>query len=108
MPRLVPNPERVTPNEEQRGTWDAFFWVRDAKTLHEGLATSGAEVAYGPIVQEAYTMEEFAVRDEDGHVLGSGNPWSDRTGRKESASIPFLRCARRRLARFRPSLVVAA
>ena len=72
MPRLVPNPERVTPNEEQRGTWDAFFWVRDAKTLHEELATSGAEVAYGPIVQEAYTMEEFAVRDEDGHVLGFG------------------------------------
>jgi hypothetical protein len=29
---------------------------------------------YGPLVQAAYHMEEFAVRDADGYVLGFGQP----------------------------------
>ena len=36
------------------------------------LRANGADIVYGPIVQEAYQMEEFAVRDRDGHVLGFG------------------------------------
>jgi catechol 2,3-dioxygenase-like lactoylglutathione lyase family enzyme len=72
MLRLVPAPERIRPNEAQGGTWDAFFWVRDARALHTELHANGAEVVYGPLVQEAYKMEEFAVRDPDGHVLGFG------------------------------------
>ena len=35
---------------------------------------NGAAIVYGPIVQEAYQMEEFAVRDRDGYVLGFGQP----------------------------------
>jgi catechol 2,3-dioxygenase-like lactoylglutathione lyase family enzyme len=72
MLRLVTAPDRISPIERQGGTWDAFFWVRDARALHAELRANGADIVYGPIVQEAYQMEEFAVRDGDGHVLGFG------------------------------------
>jgi len=74
MLRLVPAPERISPNERQGGTWDAFFWVRDARALHAELRDRGADVVYGPTIQDAYGMEEFAVRDSDGYVLGFGQP----------------------------------
>jgi hypothetical protein len=72
MLRLVDRPEHISPNEKQGGTWDAFFWVRDVRALHAELRASGADIVYGPIVQEAYQIEEFAVRDHDGYVLGFG------------------------------------
>jgi catechol 2,3-dioxygenase-like lactoylglutathione lyase family enzyme len=72
MLRRVPG--EITPNERQGGTWDAFFWVRDIRALHHELKSRGAVIVYGPIVQEAYGMEEFAVRDRDGYVLGFGQP----------------------------------
>jgi catechol 2,3-dioxygenase-like lactoylglutathione lyase family enzyme len=72
MLRLVATPERISPNEKQGGTWDAFFWVRDARALHDELRTKGADIVYGPVVQESYQMEEFAVRDREGYVLGFG------------------------------------
>jgi catechol 2,3-dioxygenase-like lactoylglutathione lyase family enzyme len=74
MLRLVSRPEQIRPSEAQGGTWDAFFWVRDVKGLHAELHANGAEIVYGPLVQQAYHMEEFAVRDPDGHVLGFGQP----------------------------------
>jgi len=72
MLRVVASPERISPNEKQGGTWDAFFWVADARALHAELVAKGADVVYGPVVQDAYQMEEFAVRDSDGYVLGFG------------------------------------
>jgi catechol 2,3-dioxygenase-like lactoylglutathione lyase family enzyme len=72
MLRVVAVPEDIRPNERQGGTWDAFFWVRDARALYEELKGKGADVVYGPLVQEAYQMEEFAVRDLEGYVLGFG------------------------------------
>lgn len=72
MLRLVATPERISPNEGQGGTWDAFFWVRDARALHAEMQAKGADIVYGPIVQDAYQMEEFAVRDREGYVLGFG------------------------------------
>jgi len=72
MLKLVAGKERISPNEQQGGTWDVFFWVRDARALHAELKDNGAEVVYGPLVQQAYNMEEFAVRDRDGYVLGFG------------------------------------
>jgi hypothetical protein len=42
MLRLVGAPERIAPNQQQGGTWDAFFRVRDAKALHAELQSSGA------------------------------------------------------------------
>ncbi|HUR27040.1 MAG TPA: VOC family protein [Planctomycetota bacterium] len=74
MLRRVPSAERIVPNERQGGTWDAFFWVDDARALHAELVSRGAAVVYGPLVQESYRMLEFAVRDSDGHVLGFGQP----------------------------------
>ena len=71
MLRRVATPERISPNEKQGGTWDAFFWVRDVRALHAELQAKGADIVYGPLVQD-YRMEEFAVRDSDGHVLGFG------------------------------------
>jgi catechol 2,3-dioxygenase-like lactoylglutathione lyase family enzyme len=72
MLRLVSAPERISPNEKQGGSWDAFFWVRDAQALHAELKANGANIAYGPVIQKAYQMLEFAVRDTDDHVLGFG------------------------------------
>ena len=72
MLRLVDDPSRIRPNEEQGGTWDAFFWVQGVHALHEELLRASADVVYGPIVQPAYHMEEFAVRDMNGYVLGFG------------------------------------
>ncbi len=72
MIRKVSAPELIRPSEQQGGTWDAFFWVVDAVALHAEFAQRGASVVYGPILQEAYQMQEFAVRDPDGHVLGFG------------------------------------
>jgi catechol 2,3-dioxygenase-like lactoylglutathione lyase family enzyme len=76
MLRLVPAADLIRPSQAQGGTWDAFFWVRDVRALHDELASRGADVVYGPLVQAAYGMEEFAVRDDDGHVLGFGQPVS--------------------------------
>jgi catechol 2,3-dioxygenase-like lactoylglutathione lyase family enzyme len=74
MLRLVPSAERIVPNEKQGGTWDVFFWVRDAQALHAELRANGADIVYGPVMQPHYRMEEFAVRDREGYVLGFGQP----------------------------------
>ena len=74
MLRRVPDSARISPNERQGGTWDVFFWVRDVRALHAELTANGADVVYGPVVQEAYRMEDIAVRDADGYVLGFGQP----------------------------------
>jgi predicted enzyme related to lactoylglutathione lyase len=72
MLRRVDAPELIVPIEKQGGTWDSFFWVDDAEALHAELKANGAEIVYGPLIQQAYNMREFAVRDCDGHVLGFG------------------------------------
>jgi catechol 2,3-dioxygenase-like lactoylglutathione lyase family enzyme len=74
MLRRVPDASPISPNERQGGTWDVFFWVSDVRALHAELTANGADVVYGPLLQAAYHMEEFAVRDEDGYVLGFGQP----------------------------------
>jgi predicted enzyme related to lactoylglutathione lyase len=77
MLRRVDDSAVVVPNEKQGGTWDAFFWVNDADALHSELSSKGADIAYGPLIQESYRMREFAVRDSDGHVLGFGQALDD-------------------------------
>jgi catechol 2,3-dioxygenase-like lactoylglutathione lyase family enzyme len=74
MLRRVESPEEIRPIEAQGGTWDAFFWVADILELHGEFQSRRATVAYGPILQEAFGMTEFAIRDCDGHVLGFGEP----------------------------------
>ena len=68
----VQTTDPIVPNEKQGGTWDVFFWIRNARELHAEMQANGADVVYGPVVQEAYQVEEFAVRDREGYVLGFG------------------------------------
>lgn len=75
MFRRVGDPELIRPSEAQGGTWDAFFWIDDADALHAELSAAGAEIVYGPVIQQEYGMKELAVRDGDGHVLGFGQQW---------------------------------
>lgn len=72
MLRLVPAPDQISPNQKQGGTWDMFFWVSNVQELYAEFQENGAEIVYQPVVQQAYQMEEFAVRDRDGYVLGFG------------------------------------
>jgi hypothetical protein len=72
MLRRVSAPELIVPSEMQGGTWDAFFWASDAEALYAEFNAKSADIVYGPVIQEAYQMREFAVRDCDGHVLGFG------------------------------------
>lgn len=72
MLRLAPAATKITPSEAQGGTWDAFFWVADVRALLEELRARGAMIAYDLVYQAAYQMDEFAVRDLDGYVLGFG------------------------------------
>jgi uncharacterized glyoxalase superfamily protein PhnB len=74
MFRRVPQPNLISPNERQGGTWDVFFWVNDVEALHGELELKGATVVYAPVVQP-YGMKEFAVRDPNGYVLGFGQTW---------------------------------
>ena len=71
MLKRAPRPEDIVPNESQGGTWDVFYWVRDVRSLHQELAERGATIVYGPTLQP-YGIEEFAVRDDTGYVLGFG------------------------------------
>lgn len=77
MLRRVSDPTKISPNERQGGTWDAFFWVNDVQSLYDELNANGADVVYGPIVQADYGMKEFAARDRDGYILGFGQEWSE-------------------------------
>ena len=72
MFRLVADSNRIIPNEVQGGTWDAFFWVSDVNRLFEEFQAKGATIVYGVTYQESYKMDEFAVRDLNGYVLGFG------------------------------------
>lgn len=72
MLRRVSKAALIVPIEKQGGTWEAFFWVSDAEALHAELESKGADIVYGPLIQESYHMKEFAIRDCDGHVLGFG------------------------------------
>ena len=57
MFRLVSEPDRISPNERQGGTWDAFFWVRDVHMLHAELRDRGAEhVAGGRDVVRSFSQ----------------------------------------------------
>jgi catechol 2,3-dioxygenase-like lactoylglutathione lyase family enzyme len=72
MLRLAAPGAAIVPNAAQGGTWDAFFWTNDVRALRDELVAKGAPLAYDLVYQEAYRMDEFAVRDLDGYVLGFG------------------------------------
>ena len=71
MLRVVAAPEQSARTETRRHLGRVLLG-RDARALHAELRANGADIVYGPIVQDAYQMEEFAVRDREGYVLGFG------------------------------------
>lgn len=75
MLRRVADASLIRPSESQGGTWDAFFWVSDIDALFDELRSRGATVVYEPMLMP-YGVKEFAVRDQDGHVLGFGGDLS--------------------------------
>ena len=68
-------PELIRPNSKARGddSWDAYVWVKDADALYAEVKPRGANVIYGPLLQEEYGNREFAVRDLDGYILAFGS-----------------------------------
>lgn len=72
MFRRKPESEEILPNEMRGGTWDLFFWVENLEVLFDEFKVNQAQIVYGPIYQEAYRMDEFAIRDLNGYVLGFG------------------------------------
>lgn len=74
MFRVVENPKLINPNTDQGGTWDVFFWVKDAQRLFDEFVSRGAHISYSPVVQTDYQMLEFAIKDNNGYVLGFGEP----------------------------------
>jgi hypothetical protein len=53
--------------------WNAYFWVDDAKALHDELVAAGAKIDYGLGVKP-YGILEFGIQDLDGHDIGFGQP----------------------------------
>ena len=57
--------------------WDAYFWVSDAKSLHEEFKDKGARFRQELMVKEHYGNLEFSVEDPDGYVLSFGQESGD-------------------------------
>jgi uncharacterized glyoxalase superfamily protein PhnB len=53
--------------------WDALFWVRGVRELHEELRARGAQIRREPY-ETFYGHLELEVADPDGHVLCFGQP----------------------------------
>jgi uncharacterized glyoxalase superfamily protein PhnB len=68
----------IQPRGAREGSFDAYFWVRDANALFPEFKSKGADIAFEPIDRKLYGMREFAVRDLDGHVLIFAHDISDR------------------------------
>ena len=64
--------QRVTPNAEYDGRFDAYFYVDDADALHAEFKANGANVVCEP-EDLPYLMREFQVLDVDGHLLAFGH-----------------------------------
>ncbi len=57
--------------DRRDGLMDAYFWVDDAKALHDALAERGADIA-APLERQPYGVLEFMVADPDGHHIAFG------------------------------------
>lgn len=61
-----------------KGNWDAYFWVRDAIALYDEFKAKGAKFEYGVLLKELYGNLEFALKDPDGHLLVFGQEYQER------------------------------
>ena len=53
--------------------WNAYFWVDDARALHDEFVAKGATIDQG-LIEKPYEILEFTIRDLDGHCIGIGQP----------------------------------
>lgn len=51
--------------------WNIYFWVDDAKALHEELVQRGAKIDY-ELELKFYGCLEFGIQDLDGHDIAFG------------------------------------
>lgn len=51
--------------------WNAYFWVDDARALHDELVARGATIDYG-LGLKPYGVLEFGVQDLDDHDIAFG------------------------------------
>lgn len=72
MLRRVADPQLISVNTRQGGTWDVFFWIEAVDALFAELRDRKATVIYPPTNRAEYHMREFAVQDSVGYVLGFG------------------------------------
>jgi hypothetical protein len=62
----------IIPHWQARpGTWNAYFWVDDAKAMFADLSGRGAIIDYGLELKD-YGVLEFGIRDLDGQDIGFG------------------------------------
>jgi hypothetical protein len=55
--------------------WNAYFWVDDARAMHEELKERGAHIDYD-LGEKAYGVLEFGIQDLDEHDIGFGQDFA--------------------------------
>jgi catechol 2,3-dioxygenase-like lactoylglutathione lyase family enzyme len=62
----------IIPHWQARpGTWNAYFWIDNAKAMFAELTQRGAIIDYGLELKD-YGVLEFGIHDLDGQDIGFG------------------------------------
>lgn len=68
----APANHKIVPNWKIKDkTWNAYFWVDDAKALYKEFQASGARIDY-ELYEAPYNVLEFGIQDLDGHDIAFG------------------------------------
>jgi len=67
----APKDHTNKPNWEFNGSWNAYFWVDDAKAIYEEFIANGAKIDY-KLHEKPYGVLEFGIQDLDGHDIAFG------------------------------------
>ncbi|MEO1593924.1 MAG: VOC family protein [Pseudomonadota bacterium] len=66
------DPAHIVPHRTVSETlWDAYFWVEDARAMHDEFVSRGATIEYPP-TDKPYGCLELAIRDLDGYTIAFG------------------------------------
>jgi uncharacterized glyoxalase superfamily protein PhnB len=68
----APTDHEIVPNWKIKDmTWNAYFWVDDAKKIYEEFQKSGADIDY-KLHEKPYGVLEFGIQDLDDHDIAFG------------------------------------
>ena len=68
----APDDHEIVPHWKIKDkTWNAYFWVDDAKALYEEFIANGANIDYS-LYEAPYRVLEFGIQDLDGHDIAFG------------------------------------